>query len=761
MSVPLIVNGVGYNYPTSGDQNWAENASNWAVAVTQTIQTLSNIITPISGGVFSISDGTAATPSLRLLSYPTTGIYKAGINILGFASAGVSSGNISALGAWTLGSANSSQNNTINGTLTLTGTTLGKFISQPTTVNSDSVIYASQASTSTSGSAYFVAQVASGTKWSFGTDTASSGQFVISDTDGLTSNRVVTIQPSTGNAVFTGPVAVGTLSASPGSPINGQSYYDSSLNKVRVYQNGNWINTDRNIISVRDFGATGNGTTDDTSAIQAAIDYANSVALVNGSSVFFPAGRYLISNITIPAEMTFYGEGADMSILFGKSGSTGYMLTDEGDAAHIELHRLGFYANNQSYDSIIRLGYGTTQLGSDGTIISDIVFRDAPNGVGLDINGNVAIFRNCTGGNLDIGIRVLGNANSFDQCSVAGYTTYGIYAGDSFWTQTELEAPNLTTSIPFYFLRQVKVFGIIMSLSEVATNFTNLFYADAGASNCTIDGLILYPSASTYTNLVGGDTTAVTFTTSTAGVPTANTIPVYSQINREDPIAISSSALSISGTTLSGITAVTPTGGSLALTTGVLELQPGTAASPSYSFTGNGNMGLFNSSGILGIATNGISAATVDLSQNWSFNPTSACQFTQPATGTGFSNAAIPVVVSNANSTASNWAGFGFADSSASNAAISAAISTQFIDRTNHYGTLALGVRSSSGFLNLLQLTGNGVTIGNSSSSTLRLNVATATSATTGTNGAVPAQVALYATINVDGTNYKVPLFNT
>jgi hypothetical protein len=44
----------------------------------------------------------------------------------------------------------------------------------------------------------------------------------------------------------------------------------------------------RESVSVKDFGAVGDGVTDDTAAIQAAIDY--------GSVVYFPSGNYLISN---------------------------------------------------------------------------------------------------------------------------------------------------------------------------------------------------------------------------------------------------------------------------------------------------------------------------------------------------------------------------------------------------------------------------------------------------------------------------------
>ena len=53
------------------------------------------------------------------------------------------------------------------------------------------------------------------------------------------------------------------------------------------------------IVSVKDFGAVGDGTTDDTAAIQAAID--TFTVGTKGGSIYFPNGTYLVSGITITA----------------------------------------------------------------------------------------------------------------------------------------------------------------------------------------------------------------------------------------------------------------------------------------------------------------------------------------------------------------------------------------------------------------------------------------------------------------------------
>ena len=67
-------------------------------------------------------------------------------------------------------------------------------------------------------------------------------------------------------------------------------------------------------VSVKDFGAVGDGVTDDTLAIQAAVSAANQIY---SKSVFFPAGKYIVNNtinLTINTGVSvpeIWGEGAD------------------------------------------------------------------------------------------------------------------------------------------------------------------------------------------------------------------------------------------------------------------------------------------------------------------------------------------------------------------------------------------------------------------------------------------------------------------
>jgi len=67
-------------------------------------------------------------------------------------------------------------------------------------------------------------------------------------------------------------------------------------------------------VSVKDFGAVGDGVTDDTAAIQAAIDYSRTLPYGYSKAVFIPSGKYIVTGINVPSYTTLYGAG-DFSVL--------------------------------------------------------------------------------------------------------------------------------------------------------------------------------------------------------------------------------------------------------------------------------------------------------------------------------------------------------------------------------------------------------------------------------------------------------------
>ncbi len=70
------------------------------------------------------------------------------------------------------------------------------------------------------------------------------------------------------------------------------------------------------VVNVRDYGAKGDGQSDDTRAINEAL---KALATRGGGTLFFPVGRYYLSaGITIPSRTTLKGEGRDLVALAWK-----------------------------------------------------------------------------------------------------------------------------------------------------------------------------------------------------------------------------------------------------------------------------------------------------------------------------------------------------------------------------------------------------------------------------------------------------------
>ena len=121
-------------------------------------------------------------------------------------------------------------------------------------------------------------------------------------------------------------------------------------------------------VSVKDFGATGDGTTDDTTAVQAAFD----AVLANlGGGVFFPAGEYLITN-TLGIDIS----AGDARIWLSGDGNGSAQLTSNfaGDLLQITG---GTGTNFHSYmriDGLNFTGPGSTTVGARGLVMDNTAF---------------------------------------------------------------------------------------------------------------------------------------------------------------------------------------------------------------------------------------------------------------------------------------------------------------------------------------------------------------------------------------------------
>lgn len=111
-------------------------------------------------------------------------------------------------------------------------------------------------------------------------------------------------------------------------------------------------------VSVKDYGATGNGTTDDTSAINAAITAAQTTS--SAGTVIFPAGQFKVAGqVTVPDGVTLVGQGANANTGYAGTtlvlSATGAGVTVNGSGGGIR-DLLIDGANVANYPLVVNLG---------------------------------------------------------------------------------------------------------------------------------------------------------------------------------------------------------------------------------------------------------------------------------------------------------------------------------------------------------------------------------------------------------------------
>ena len=257
-----------------------------------------------------------------------------------------------------------------------------------------------------------------------------------------------------------------------------------------------WQTKAADIFSVKDFGATGDGTTNDTAAIQAAI---NAAGTAGGGQVFFPAGTYrLNSGISWTySNVHLVGSGQGVTIILanfatGNVISVGSSGTNPGSCS---IRRMSFRSNVARSS-----GAGILFTQTYNCSIEDVTFdNDSPSYYYIDIqidgyaNNFINVLRRiiCRGNNAFAAV-VIGQNGSIVQDiwlvdSVIGGHTYGVicYNVSGFYVANTdviqcnvgfLTYPGATQQVKQIFANNLLVDGCTTTGMQLYTN----------GGNCTI-----------------------------------------------------------------------------------------------------------------------------------------------------------------------------------------------------------------------------------------------------------------------------------
>lgn len=191
----------------------------------------------------------------------------------------------------------------------------------------------------------------------------------------------------------------------------------------------------RETVSVKDFGAVGDGSADDSAAVQAAVD---AVFAAGGGTVYFPAGSYLISGVskswgTSTNTVRFQGAGQMATALTKIGGGSGAVFD-------IDASAVGTDGTFCEFADMRVIGNGTVS-GIKLTNIARTTMRNVriqSSGIGLEMNGSLIcalydcnLLSNVTGYRSRKANGIYANLVLFYGGSVRSNSSWGLDIGDA------------------------------------------------------------------------------------------------------------------------------------------------------------------------------------------------------------------------------------------------------------------------------------------------------------------------------------------
>jgi len=130
---------------------------------------------------------------------------------------------------------------------------------------------------------------------------------------------------------------------------------EDSITFTSALSRGSWRN-------VKDYGAVGDGSTDDTDAVQAALDVGSTF---DHGTVFFPDGTYMVAGLKFPSNCSIKGSSRDNTILKLKNSGNTYILASK---LYVENDTANAFPDGQNFIENITFD-GNKANNSSGTCL--------------------------------------------------------------------------------------------------------------------------------------------------------------------------------------------------------------------------------------------------------------------------------------------------------------------------------------------------------------------------------------------------------
>ena len=221
--------------------------------------------------------------------------------------------------------------------------------------------------------------------------------------------------------------------------------------------------------------AVGDGSADDTEAIQGCLDYAKEH---HGMCVYFPSGAYLTSTLTLPenSDVTMFGQGRYVTRLVLRGGATEAML--KGAVKSLTLTGLMFDGNGDVQVNNVDL----IKCDAVNASISQCILTDGFNLFDINASGNVQVSHVIFDHAIEKGLIIRGTGNS--HCDNVIFNTISSLVGKEFFT-IESNDNVIKCSCTGNATKLFTVTGNrnYIEVDNVSGNVENPTFVDSGADN--------------------------------------------------------------------------------------------------------------------------------------------------------------------------------------------------------------------------------------------------------------------------------------